>query len=55
MEFLDLEGVYLTQSSLRMVATICTQVKVLSFKNCGYAITDHQIKIIVKVFLINTN
>ncbi|GFO46498.1 DNA replication ATP-dependent helicase/nuclease dna2-like [Plakobranchus ocellatus] len=37
---LDLEGVYLTNKTLRMVWTQCPNLKAVSLKDCGYIITD---------------
>ncbi|GFS22052.1 F-box protein SKP2B-like [Elysia marginata] len=38
---LDLEGVYLTNSSVRLVWTQCPHLRAVSLKDCGYIITDN--------------
>ena len=38
---LDLEGVYLTNNTLRMVWTQCPHLQAVSLKDCGYIITDN--------------
>lgn len=37
---LDLEGVYLTNSTLRLVWTQCPHLRAVSLRDCGYIITD---------------
>ncbi|XP_059175945.1 uncharacterized protein LOC131955735 [Physella acuta] len=37
---LDLEGVYLTKNTLRMIWTQCPNLVAVSLKDCGYIITD---------------
>ncbi|RUS79287.1 hypothetical protein EGW08_012942 [Elysia chlorotica] len=37
---LDLEGVYLTNNTLRLVWTQCPHLQAVSLKDCGYIITD---------------
>ncbi len=48
-EHLDLEGCYLTESSIKLVRQKCPHLKVLSLYGCGYIMTDHFMEILLKV------
>lgn len=40
LEHLDLSGVYITDSTLKLVWRNCSNLRVLSLKDCGYIMTD---------------
>lgn len=49
LEHLDLSGVYITDSTLKMVWRSCPNLRVLSLKDCGYIVTDSLMEQLVKV------
>lgn len=49
LEHLDLSGVYITDSTLKLVWRNCSNLRVLSFKDCGYIMTDSIMEQLVKV------
>lgn len=49
LEHLDLSGVYITDSTLKLVWRNCSNLRVLSLKDCGYIMTDSIIEQLVKV------
>lgn len=49
LEHLDLSGVYLTDSTLKLVWRNCSNLRVLSLKDCGYIMTDSIMEQLVKV------
>lgn len=48
LEHLDLEDVYLTQNTLRVVYEQCPQLKSISLRNCGYIVTDNMLNQLTK-------
>ncbi|XP_062588055.1 F-box and leucine-rich repeat protein 13-like [Saccostrea cucullata] len=48
LEHLDLSGVYVTESTLRLVWRNCPNLRVLSLKDCGYLMTDSVMEQLVK-------
>lgn len=49
LEHLDLSGVYITDSTLKLVWKNCPNLRVLSLKDCGYIVTDSIMEQLVKV------
>lgn len=49
LEHLDLSGVYITDSTLKLVWRNCSNLRVLSLKDCGYIMTDSIMEQLVKV------
>ena len=49
LEHLNLEDVFLTQNTLRIVYTQCPQLKSISLRNCGYIMTDSVLNQLTKV------
>ena len=49
LEHLNLEDVYLTQNTLRIVCVQCPHLKSLSLRNCGYIVTDNVLSQLSKV------
>ncbi|XP_070573013.1 F-box/LRR-repeat protein fbxl-1-like [Ptychodera flava] len=48
LESLDLEGVYLTEKSLKIIAARCPNLKHLRLKDCGYLINDQIFSQLIK-------
>ncbi|KAK3084234.1 hypothetical protein FSP39_010408 [Pinctada imbricata] len=48
LEHLDLEGMYVTQGTIKTVYQCCPQLRVLSLKDCGYIVTDTLMEQILK-------
>lgn len=48
LEHLDLSGVYITDSTLKLVWRNCSNLRVLSLKDCGYIMTDSIMEQLVK-------
>jgi hypothetical protein len=48
-EHLDLEGVYITEATIKLVASRCPHLKFLNLKDSGFIMTDHLIQILLKV------
>lgn len=48
LEHLDLSGVYITDSTLKLVWKNCPNLRVLSLKDCGYIVTDSIMEQLVK-------
>lgn len=49
LQHLDLSGVYITDSTLKLVWKNCPNLRVLSLKDCGYIVTDSIMEQLVKV------
>jgi hypothetical protein len=49
LEHLNLEDVFLTQNTLRMIYAQCPNIKSLSMRNCGYIVTDSVLSQLTKV------
>lgn len=49
LEHLDLSGVYITDSTLKLVWRNCSNLRVLSLKDCGYIMTDSIMEQLAKV------
>lgn len=49
LEHLDFSGIYITDSTLKILWRNCPNIRVLSLKDCGYLITDNLMEQLVKV------
>ncbi|XP_064619955.1 F-box/LRR-repeat protein 2-like [Lineus longissimus] len=47
-ENLDLEGVYITEATIKLIANRCPDLKFLNLKNRGFLMTDHLAQILLK-------
>lgn len=48
LEHLDLDGLYVTEGTLKTIWISCPQLKVLSLKDCGYIVTDNLMEQLLK-------
>ncbi|XP_048770038.2 uncharacterized protein LOC125676182 [Ostrea edulis] len=51
LEHLDFSGIYITDSTLKILWRNCPNIRVLSLKDCGYLITDNLMEQLVKKLL----
>ena len=49
LQHLDLDGVYITEGTLKVIGTKCSNLTVLSLKDCGYVVTDTALDRLIKV------
>ena len=49
LEHLDLDGVYVTEGTIKVIWRSCPNLKVISLKDCGYVLTDNLMEQLLKV------
>ena len=49
LEHLDLDGMYVTEGTLKTIWRTCPNLRVLSLKDCGYVVTDSLMEQLLKV------
>lgn len=54
LEHLDLDGVYVTEGTIKLIWRSCPNLKVISLKDCGYVSTDNLMEQLLKVSKILT-
>lgn len=48
LEHLDLDGVYVTEGTIKVIWRSCPNLKVISMKDCGYVLTDNLMEQLLK-------